>query len=195
MKRILTAVLMVLVVLFVAACAGSGGNNQGGQKLESKEQSAASVQIITNQPLPAFPRSQARQNLIEIETARAKGVQTTSFFFNLGVSKPVKSCPSVGAPIPTTDQLSNPQKIVHDGYPDGGAAVDIPQMDPDGVYTGQSDGTYVLCISPTGEVHATYWEGHVLTEFAPAHYDNTTGQIVDDGPSTFKFTGGEATKP
>ena len=174
------------MALTVAAC---GGNHVSAQQLESKQQAQASLSLDLAQPLPHFNYSQIRQNLIEIETAQADGVQTTSFFFNQGVPNPVQSCPSIGAPIPTTTQLSNPLQQVRD--PNGGSVPGssvLGQEDPNGVYSGDSTGTYVMCVGADGKAYADYWEGFVQTVFGAAHWDASAHQVVLDGPPSFKFS-------
>jgi hypothetical protein len=59
----------------------------------------------------------------------------------------------------------------------------IGQSEPTGVYTGESAGTYVVCIV-NGKAVPTYWEGEVHTEGGPAHWDKAAGQIVTDGDPT-----------
>jgi len=88
-----------------------------------------------------------------------------------------KSCPSIGFPTPTTAQLTNPLQDVGTGGP-------IGQLEPNGVYTGDSTGTYVVCVAPNGTKYVSYWEGDVQTEGGPAHWDDTKGQIVLDGAPT-----------
>ena len=155
--RVKLIIPVLFVTVSVAAC--GGGNN--ANRLESKIQNQDSTALERVQPIPHYNYSQIRQNLIELETAQANGVQTTSFFFNQGVAAPVQSCPSIGAPIPTTDQLSNPDQVIKDntGLNNGGGNVTIGQMDPNGVYSGQSSGTYVMCVAPVGKAYADYWEG------------------------------------
>lgn len=167
--------------------AGACSSDSSGKQSETQQQDAISKSLINNQPLPAFNWSQKRQNLIEIETAQAQGVQTTTFFFNQGVQDPINSCPSIGAPIPTTDQLSNPTKIEHHGET-GGGNVTTNQMEPNGVYTGDSSGTYVMCVNAQGKAYATYWEGYVQTIFGDASWNKTTHQVELKGAPSFKFT-------
>ena len=182
-KYLGAAVLVVLLpVSALVACTSHTAANT-----ERKEQNAISTQLVNNQPLPQFNYSQLRQNLIELETAQAQGAQSTTFFFNMGIRDPIQSCPSIGAPIATTTQLSNPLQLSRTG---GSNNVDgvIGNMDPTGVYSGNSTGTYVLCVGGNGQAYANYWEGFVQTVFAPAVWDDATHQLKITGPATFKFT-------
>lgn len=183
MKMRILAVGALGVVMALAACTGQ----QSAQDKENSQQGKISKTIVQNQPLPAFSFSQMRQNLIEIETAEAQGVQTTSFFFNLGVQDPTDSCPSIGVPIPNTASLSNPQQVVSSGGSDG---VVVAQMDPNGVYApAASEGTFVLCVDARGNVYANYWEGPVKTVFGPAVWDKSSHTVELTGPPSFKFSG------
>ena len=181
------AVLGAALTLTVTLGACTGHATSSANKQESQQQRAASQQLVQNQPIPQFNYSQLRQNLIEVETAEAQGVQTTSFFFNLGARDPIQTCPSIGAPIPTTQQLSNPDQLARTG---GQYSVEgvIGQMEPTGTYTGDSTGTYVMCIGGDGQPYANYWEGYVQTVFAPAEWDAATHSVKITGPASFKFT-------
>ena len=180
---VLGGAMIGVLTLTAGACSG----DSSGKQSETAQQDAISKTLINNQPLPAFNWSQLRQNLIEIETAQAQGVQTTTFFFNQGVQDPISSCPSIGAPIPTTDQLSNPTKIEHHGET-GGGNITTNQMEPNGTYTGDSAGTYVMCVNAQGKAYATYWEGYVQTIFGDATWDKATHQVELKGDPSFKFT-------
>lgn len=177
------AVAVAALALTLSACSST----TSGQRAENGQQDSITGQLVTNQPIPNVTYSQARQNLIEIETAQAKGVQTTTFFFNQGVADPVRSCPSIGVPIPNTASLSNPERVM---WGSSGASGVVSQMDPNGIYAPQgSQGTYVMCVDGTGAPTATYWEGYVETEFGPANWDQGSHQIKPTGPSTFTFSG------
>ena len=177
----------VLAILVIAALAFAGcSKNQAsdGQKQEHETQQQIEDNYAKAQPVPALTNSQVRENLIEIEEAVAEGVSTTSFFYELGIPKPLHECPSIGVPIPITAQLTNPEQIINP--PGDASAANLPQMDPTGIYTGDGEGTYVLCIDATGEAYVFYWEGHVGTVFAPAKYEN--GKIELLGKATWDFS-------
>lgn len=148
-----------------------------------------------NQPVPKSDFSEYRQTVIDVQLAQIHGVATTTFFYNQGVQQPFKVCPSIGYPVASTSQLTDPQQIGFRTTP-GGSSYEpgvINQAEPNGTYTGDSSGTYVVCVAPNGTKYITYWEGFVDTEGGAAHYDNTTHQIVID-TQTVKSTGKAATK-
>jgi hypothetical protein len=184
LRKLISVIGLAVALAFtLTAC---NAQSSRGQKLENQQQSQDITSILLAQPLPHFNYSQLRANLSEIETAEANGVQTTSFFYNLGVRDPVQTCASVGAPIPTTDQLSNQNQI---NYQHGNAVTG--QMDPAGVYKGDSSGTYVICIGANGKPYADYWEGYVQTVFGPAKWNATTHSIEMIGAPTATFTKGK----
>lgn len=130
-----------------------------------------------NQPPPQADWSQYRQTVIDVEQAQIHGMATTTFQFNLGVADPVQVCPSIGFPVPSTAQLTNPQQAVSSG-------ATVAQAEPNGVFTGDSSGTYIVCIAPNGTKYVDYWEGYVKTVGGPAHWDAAKKQVVLDGAPT-----------
>lgn len=176
-KRNVVYGLMAFAIVITLAACGSSSSVNNDQKISNNQLN----QYQRTQPVPFFDWSQYRQTAIDIETAQAQGVTTTTFFYNMGSNVPIKSCPSIGFPIASTAQLTNPEQAV--SGPNNGA-VTVAQLEPNGVYTGTSSGTYVVCVTPAGAKEITYWEGWVETEGGPAHYDTSSHQIVLDGPAT-----------
>lgn len=186
-RAIGASVLAAGVLLGASACAG--GDSNSGSKSERATQQQIENRLEVNQPIPVHSYSQMRQNLIEIENAEADGVQSTTFFFNQGVANPIMQCASIGSPIASTAQLSDPQKVEHHWGDGNGGNVTLPQMEPNGIYTGDSSGTWSLCLKPDGKPYAQYWEGYVATAFGPAKWDGH--QIVLTGDPSMKFTKGK----
>lgn len=181
------------MAVFAMACLGvvaAGCSNPIGQSSNEKDRKTAERQLATlsqSQPVPSFNWSQVRQNLIELETAQAQTTQTTTFFFNQGIQTPIMSCPSIGFPIPSTYQLTNPVQAETHGYQDAGT-VTVGQIEAIGVYTGDSTGTYVICVDATGKAYANYWEGFVQTVTGPAVWNDSKKQVELTGPPSFDFT-------
>lgn len=189
MKKIIALFAAVVCVASLAACGSkTKANNQSEQ---AAQQQSTSAQLI-NQPVPVFTYSQLRQNLIDVVTAEATGAQTTSFMFlqaGAGATGPlVHWCPSIGFPIPATDQLTNPDTVERHLSDHGGGNFTYPQQDPTGVYAGQTTGTNVICIGADGKPYDFYHEGFVSTVSGPAHWDTAKGEIVMDGTSSFNFS-------
>lgn len=180
MRRLLAIAAIALIGL--TACT----EGQPSSVAEDKAAANANLDRLNDtQPVPEFRWSQLRQTLIEINRTQAETTQTTSFFFNMGVPNPIASCPSIGYPIPSTMQLTNPvQEITHGAH---GQSV-VAQAEQTGVYTGDSTGTYVLCVDATGEAYAFYWEGFVSVVTGPAEWDAAAGQVKLIGPPSFDFS-------
>lgn len=177
-RRVAAVLTAVAAGGALAACSGSSGSPSPTQQ----ETGAVTHNFTTmerTQPVPQADSSQLRQTIIDAETAQIHGIATTSFFYNMGSQVPVMTCPSLGFPVPSTDQLTNPEKAdQHGQYGDG--TVTLPQGEPTGVYTGDTTGTYVVCVLSNGQKQVDYWEGFVYTAGGAAHFDKTAGQIVED---------------
>lgn len=174
-----------LAVAAVAGC-GSGGNANNADQARSATQLSVYQQ---NQPIPQAAWSQYRQTLVDVELAQIHGVATTSFFFNQGATDPYKSCPSIGFPVASTSQLTNPQQAISSHNVTGFAV--IGQLEPNGTFTGESTGTYVVCVDPvTKTAHIDYAEGFVDTEGGPAIWDQGTHSIRPNGAATVTTSAG-----
>lgn len=151
---------------------------QASQK-EANAQGQDSNNLVNNQGVPVYQFSQERQTLINVEDIQANGENTTTFFFNMGSNTPLGSCASIGMPVASTTELTNPDQQVQ--QPNGGGYQLNPgdnvlsQMDPTGVYSGDSTGTNVECTGPNGP-YIVYWEGFTYSVSGSAVYRN--GQIV-----------------
>lgn len=186
MNKIGLGVLGALVAIGTVAGCGSPSNSAATQA----DQANVNDQLQryeANQPTPKFDWSQYRQTVIDVESAEVHGVSTTTFFYNMGSQKPISSCASLGFPVAVTAQLTNPTQIQWGNNNNGNYANGvIDQSEPNGVYTGGSDGTYVVCVAPGGAKYIQYWEGDVNTIGGPAHWDQASEQIALDGAPTVK---------
>lgn len=169
-KPLLAAAVVATIALTGGGCTSSTGEDE-------KLTDAQLQKYQANQPVPMYEWSQYRQSVIDITAAQVNGVATTSFFFLEGVDKPVGSCPSIGFPVPSTAQLTNPEQVIHSG-------TTIAQAEPNGVYTGDSTATYVICVAPDGTTYADYWEGYVRSVGGPAEWDTMNQEIVLTGDPT-----------
>lgn len=181
MKRITAIAIAAIAAVTLGACAGSGSSRGEEQKVAQEQL----TQFLEAQPVPIFNSSQLRQNLIDIANAQANATVTTSFFFNFGVVDPVHWCPSIGFPIPGTFQLTNPEQVISGNN----GRVGIPQLESTGVYTGDTQGTTVICIDDQGRGYAHWWEGSVSTVAGPATWDGSA--VVMTGAPTAEFSTGE----
>ena len=176
MKKILAVVTAgLLAVLLLAGC------NPHSSTSKDQQRSAQTLNALDqSQPVPVFNYSQIRQTLIDAETAQAKTTQTTSFFFVLGVKDPVFVCPSIGYPVPETDEITNPAQANH--Y--NGNPYTLPQIDPNGIYGGNTSATFVICVGPNGDKYLEHAEEDVHTVSGPAVWDEASHSIRITGAST-----------
>lgn len=172
---ILAAFVAVVVIALLALTACGSGSAARNDRTQTDRQLG---RYQANQPVPDFDWSAYRQTAIDIESAKVHAVATTTFFFNQGATRPIRSCPSLGFPIPSTVQLTNPMQEI------GGAGATIGQMEPNGTYTGESSATYVVCAAPDGTRYVVYWEGFVYTEGGPARWNDDTGMVELTGKPT-----------
>jgi hypothetical protein len=158
----------------VTACTSSLNGNQQ----EAKQQLQDTQSLENNQPLPHFNYSQERQNMIDIENAQARNVQTTTFWMNMGDPDPIGSCPSIGYGIPDSASLSNPDQVAN---PSDRSSTAIGQMDPTGIYAPLSSmGTFIICLTASGQPYIDRIESTVDTYGGPAtwNYTKHIGQLV-----------------
>jgi hypothetical protein len=177
-KSIIGIIAMAVVVL--AACSGQSNNRQASVRSDQNASANALATLQNNQPVPNFNYSQLRQNVIDIQKMLAGTTPTTTFMFNMGVPDPVNSCPSIGFPIAATTELTNPLQTDKTSAGDGGSAV-IAQVDPTGVYQGDTTGTYIVCLDANGKGFASYWEGFVYAVAGPAKWDPAAHAVVLTG--------------
>lgn len=177
-KRTATIAALGGAALLAGCSSGSSANQQEGEA-----QGDIAGRFLNAQPIPERPWSQYRQTLIDAESAQMDGTQTTSFWFSRGAAgqgTPIGSCPSLGFPVPASAQLSNPLQAV------GGSqsATSIGQMEPNGVYTGNTEGTFVICAGSGGKPYMVYVEADVVTVGGPAEWRD--GKVTPTGDPTVK---------
>ncbi len=189
MKKLIAAIAGTMLIASLAACTETDDSQQKGGNTAKAEQLAVQTgfnRLSTTQQIPTFDWSQERQTLIDVETIRATGATTTTAGYLEGIGI-IWWCPSVGAPVPGTYQLSASTQWVDLPGDRTYELKPVDQGEPTGVYIGPSTGTWTICLDDNGRKFAKYWEGYV---------DSTTG-IVTSYPAekrvkvadiTFKFT-------
>jgi hypothetical protein len=163
-----TIILLAGVALLFAGCAKDSlvqDQNQTDRQLQ---------QYQSVQPVPFFNWSQDRAVLIQIYAAKNQARQTWSVFYS-AAGTPQDMCPSVGYPIPSNTQLTNPDQWVG-----GSTGAVVPQMEPNGLYsTTGANGTYVMCLRPNGKATVVYSESWVTAY--PFEVKIEDGRVVDLG--------------
>jgi hypothetical protein len=169
-KRI---ILLAAAALFVAACGQSSITND---RVQTDRQL---LQYQSVQPVPFYNWSQDRATFIQIYNAKNEARQTWTVFFS-AAGVPQDMCPSVGYPIPANTQLTSPDQLAGGGSSGYGT---VSQMEPNGLYsTTGANGTYVLCLRPSGKAAAVYSESWVTAY--PYEVKLEGGQVVDLGGET-----------
>lgn len=159
-RRVVVAFAVVAVL--ASACTSSKEAKKGG---ETAKQEQVAVQtgfnkLSNSQPIPVFDYSQERQTVIDVETIRATGATSTTAGYLEGIGL-IWWCPSTGAPVPSTYQLSGTTQYVDIPGDDTKSLFAVDQGEPTGVYIGPSSGTWTLCLDDNGKKFAKYWEGYV----------------------------------
>ncbi len=184
------AVLILIPILFGAgaACTPQKNNKTGGNNAaaEQKAVSDGFSRQVNSQPVPSFDWSQERQTLIDVEGAQATGATTTSAFYLEGIGL-IGWCPSIGAPVPSTYQLSASKQWVDLPGDHTNGLVEVDQGEPTGVYTGNSTGTWTICLDDNGKKFAHYWEGYVASDIGINSY-YPVDKRVRITSSTYNFT-------
>lgn len=176
-------IVVIAGLLIMSAC----DNPQSSKGAETAKQEQDAVQtgfnrLNNSQQIPTFDWSQERQTVIDVETIRATGATSTTAGYLEGIGM-IWWCPSAGAPVASTYQLSGSTQYAD--LPGDGSRELLPldQGEPTGVYVGPSSGTWTLCLDDNGKKFAKYWEGYV---------DSTVG-IVTSYPADKRVVISEAT--
>jgi hypothetical protein len=175
-KTILFVPALVLFLFLVTA----GGCDSTPVQTQSEQQQVNDQQGVynTNQPLRKYDYSPEKDELQQIYDSRMKVVNTWTVFYPRNA--PVTMCPSRGFPIPYTTQLTNPMQIQSgSGSGSSYAMQAIPQAEPNGLYTGQTSATWVLCIR-NGKITPQYAEEQVHAYTYPVTVD-ANGMVHDAG--------------
>jgi len=168
-KIILCFILLVFSVMLVAC-------DETQPQTESQQVNQQQQTFSSNQPLHTYDYSPERDELQQIYDARMKVVNTWTVIYSYG--KAVFVCPSKGYPIPYTTQLTNPDQVTS-GSDTANPGVVIPQAEPNGLYTGQTTATWVLCIR-NGQLLPVYSESDALAFPYPVQI-GSDGNVQDAG--------------
>lgn len=188
-KRLIPLILALTSIFAVSACTGNSEETKKGGETASREQQQVQTgfnRLSQSQQVPTFDWSQERQTLIDVETIRATGATSTTAGYLEGVGI-IWWCPSIGAPVPSSYQLSGSTQWVDLPGDESRELYSIDQGEPTGVYIGASTGTWTICVDDNGTKFGKYWEGYV---------DSTVAIITSYDPAlrvrptdvTFQFT-------
>jgi hypothetical protein len=182
-RWIAAAVLGGAALLSVAACTQTQGGGAATEALQSGQIQTHYEQV--QPPYQATGASEYRANLNYAEASQVLGINTTTFFFQMGQPAPFFECPSHGGAVPNTAQLTNPQQVQPDPNATAGSVL-VGNMDPNGVYSPtSSSGTYVMCVNNAGQEYLVYWEGDAFQVNGNARWDAT----LNGGKGGIQVTG------
>lgn len=188
MKKFTIGALAIALLITGAACDTTHERKQSGVNAAAEQKAVSNSfgRMASSQPPPALDWSQVRQTLIDVETAQATGASTTTAFYLEGVGL-IGWCPSIGAPVASTTQLSASKQWVDLPGDHTRNLVEVDQGEPTGVYVGPSSGTWTLCLDDNGKKFARYWEGYVDTTIGVVSNYPAEKRVQVTG-STFNFT-------
>lgn len=155
-------VVLAALALLSTACATTKDQRKGGANAAAEQQAVSDSfsRLSKSQPVPSFDWSQQRQTAIDVESAQATGAVTTTAGYLEGVGL-IWWCPSIGAPVASTSQLSASKQWVDLPGDHTTGRVEVDQGEPTGIYVGQSSGTWTICLDNNGKKFPVYWEGYV----------------------------------
>lgn len=187
MKK-LGIIAIIPILAFGAGCTTSKQQKQAGRNAAAEQKAVGDSfgRMQNSQPPPAFDWSQVRQTLIDVESAQATGATSTTAFYLEGIGL-IAWCPSIGAPVASTAQLSASKQWVDLPGDHTQDRMEVDQGEPTGVYVGQSSGTWTLCLDDNGKKFARYWEGYVDTTIGVVSNYPDEKRVRVTG-STFNFT-------
>ena len=187
-RKIGFAVTALALVAMTSACTGGKDSGQNAREREQEAIDNGFDRLVDSQQVPSFDYSQERQTLIDVMSVRAEGTHGTAVATAMS-GELLWWCPTVGAPVPSTYQLTNPDQIIGGDGNDTEEQV-IPLGEPSGIYTGDSAATWTLCLDDAGTPFARYEEANVgwvsgVVDGLPAerrsHVDEITFEFTVDG--------------
>lgn len=148
-KFLIPIMLGVCALIYVAFAADSCGFTASPQQQQNNETQLVDAQQYhyqnNGQQVHQYDYSPERDALQQIYDFRMQNVDTWSVIIPTNPNVKPYVCPSKGYPIPYTTQLTNPMRELGAGYQQGWA-VTLPQAEPNGLFTGNTAATWVLCI-------------------------------------------------
>lgn len=170
--------IVALLVVVLSSCSNPESSKDAGKNAVQENESINDgiTKMSKSQQVPSFDYSQERQTLIDVLTIRATGAVSTTAVYVEGVGL-IGWCPSFGAPIPSTYQLTAGTQYADIPGDDSRELFPLEQGEPTGDYPGDSAGTWILCLDDQGKKFAHYAEGIV---------DTTVG-VVDTYPKDKQY--------
>lgn len=196
-RRLLGIIAPLVVIPVVIATSASSCGGGGNVAAQQENDASANIWNHYNSVQPLYQPtgdSVYRDTLTWTEAQHVLGLNTYTFVLRHGGNGgPIFECPSEGAAVPASAQLSNPQFVESD--PNNGSSnpgsVIVGNMDPDGVYPPPTTlGTNVRCILGNGKPFLVYSEpdviqfGAPLVKWDPSLYNGQGGFVIPGGVVT-----------
>ena len=157
-----------IAALAMAACDYTPTSPTSEEK-QNATQEQANLQAVQQVGFPAITNYAEKRLLKEIYELRDGQLRTYAYTQDMN-GKYHKLCDSIGYGIPYDTEFTNPQQAIN-GNTTGAEPV-IPQADPNGLYSGQTAGTWVECHVPgTDKNTPVYVEPNVIVSPFPLVQD------------------------
>lgn len=142
----------LILILALTSCM-----KKTSEHLQNEKQEELNKQAVTSVGMPSLTRFSEKKHLKDILELRDKEQATITYVRDMnGVLH--KVCDSIGFGIPSSTQYTNPQKI---DCSNAHCEV-IQQADPNGLYSSNSEATWVLCLNPeTKKISPIYLEDRI----------------------------------
>lgn len=167
MKNLFTVAIIIIglcVLSMLSAC-----NQAPAQRSSDEEQRIQQEKIlkegVAQSGMPAIKNFREKKLLKEIlELRDQEGLTTYVYLFAENTGKMIYLGEAIGYGIPYATQYTNPQKDIWKLYSQSGAAVTVPQADPNGLFSPSSaEGTWVLLKDPkSSAVKPVYIEPKII---------------------------------
>jgi hypothetical protein len=141
-------IILLVSLLGLVSC------NESSEQQQNRKQEELNKQAVQSVGMPAIVNFSEKRHLKDILELRDQETPTTTYVRDMN-GRLHKVCDSIGFGIPNSTQFTNPSQYYTNG------AV-LPQADPNGLYSGSSEATWVLCLNPkTGKIAPTYLEDRI----------------------------------
>ena len=153
------------VVLPLLATVESCGGRSSSDAQQRQQQEMLSKESNMQVGMPAIVNFQEKRMAKMIYELRDNPKLSTFAYITDWQGHLHKLCDSVGYGLPSTVQYTNPMRLAYDYT---SQSIALPQADPNGLFTGDSHATWVVCVDPkTKQLSPIYSEPDVILSQFP----------------------------
>ena len=178
MKKFLTFAFILTTIILISTSLSNAKTSDADTDQATKTAQAmkdANAQI----GMPAIINWQERKFLKMLYELRDQtGIVRYAYLKSLRSGKPIYIGKCIGYELPYCVQFSNPERIAHEEYYDGGSFGTMPQPEPNGLFMPETlSATWLMVINPAnGEPEPSYMEPEIIVSpfplpFAIGHPD------------------------